>query len=356
MNSISKANGFLPRLGLLVVLLAVLGLAGCGPEDGSDPSSGKQPPAQTEPAPPVTVDTVEFKPDTSDEFQRIHRHLPDGTKVSMRIDYRDGSSREEFYRPDGTVKEMKEFHAVVDKLKSVTKFDAKGEPVSRESYRINGVLESETEFLQDSSKKVTTYRMDGKRLHSVSIEREDGTTSTTYYRRDGKTLWAKAEWANAREVVVEYFDDKGVHVQTREVDSNNRDITVFDPTGKALYKQHWDGYWNPTSTYYYYQSYQLETVEEFEDDGVTLKRRIHLERYSNNRVTKVEYFEDGNLVREQELNRNGSVSSDKTLKDDGTWETNSNPLSDLKPDPIDSDRFDEPSYQDPLVNAPNNFL
>lgn len=356
MNSITKVMRMLPRLGLFVLLVAMLGLAGCGPEEGSN-SSGKQPPAKTQPAPgPVTVDTVEFKPDTSDEFQRIHRHLPDGTKVSMRIDYRDGSSKEEFYRPDGTLKETKEFHAVVDKLKSVTEYDARGEPVSRESYRINGILESKTEFLKDGSQKVTTFRIDGKRLHSESIERKDGTKSTTYYRKDGTTLWAKAEWANSREVVVEYFDSNGVHVQTRALDSNNRDITVFDPSGKALYKQYWDGYWNPTSSYYYYQSYQLESVEEFDSDGVTLKRRIHVERYSNHRVTKVEYFEDGKLVREQELNRNGTVSSDKVLKDDGTWETNSNPLSDLKPEPIDTDRFDEPAYQDPLSNSPNNFL
>lgn len=353
----NKSRKFFGLFGSLILALGVLSLAGCGPEDGKSSPPDANPPKQTEPAPPVTIDKVELQPDSSDEFQRVHRYLPNGSKVSMRIDYRDGSSKEEFYRPDGTVGEVKEFHAVVDKLKSVTKYDQKGKPLSTTMYRVSGVLEAEVEYRADGSQKITMYRIDGKRLHSITESRADGSKSTVYYQKDGTTLWAKAEWPNSREVVVEYFDKNGVHTQTTVKDSNNRDITVFDPSGKALYKQYWDGYWNPNSTYYYYQSYQLESVEEFDSDGTTIKRRLHVERYSNNRVTKIEYFDKGNPVKEQVLNRDGSVKSERTLQDDGSWLDNTNPLQNTMPDPpVDRSKFDEVDYQDPLTNAPNNFL
>ena len=341
---------FLP---LMLLVGFGLALSGCTPED----NSANQPPKQTQPAKPNYVEKIEFRPDTSNEFQRVHRYLPNGTKVGMRIDYRDGTSKMEHYRRDGSIHKVEEFHKVVDKLKSVTEFDLDGKPTGKTTYRISGRLESKIEYVADGTEKITTYRIDGKRLHSVTIDRKDGTKSTTYYRRDGKSLWAKAEWHNSRTVTVDYFDDQGKLSQRIEKSSNSKNVTVFDGNGKAVYKQYWDGYWNPTSTYYYYNSYQLETVEEFESDGSTVKRRIHVERYSD-RVSKLEYFKDGELVKEQELNGDGTVKEEKILQDDGTWQTETvPPIEDVHPDPpVDTKRFDELDWEDPLTNSPNNFL
>ena len=99
-----------------------------------------------------------------------------------------------------------------------------------------------------------------------------------------------------------------------------------------------------------------EDDEEFEDDGVTVKRRISVERYSNNRVSKLEYFKDGELVQEQDLHWDGSVKTDKTLKDDGTWDSNSHDQGELETEAIDTKVFDEPVDDNPLDDNPNHFL
>ena len=340
---------------MLVMCVGLLGLAGCGPEDGG--TTQKQEPAQpTAPAEPQYNERIVLQPDTSDEFQRIFRTLPNGTKHSLRIDYRDGTSKIEFYRRDGTVSEVKEYHAHLDnKLKSHTVFDLDGNPVSKDSFRVNGRLESKTEFVRDGTEKITMYRVDGKRLHSVTVDRKDGTKSTVYYRRDGTTLWAKAEWHGSLHVTVEYYDDTGKLDHIREKTQNARDITVVDDTGKAVFRQHYTGYWS-TYSYYAYSSYQLIEVEELEDDGQTVKRRIYVERYSSKRINRIEHMKDGAVVKEETFHYDGSVKFVKELQEDGTWKSESHDIGKVKPAPVAPELFAEPDYDDPLTNNPNNFL
>ena len=347
----TNSRNWLTRALMLGLCLSLLVLAGCNPE--GDTNVQKEPP---KPVVPEYTERIVLQPDTSDEFQRIYRTKPNGSKHSLKIDYRDGTSTIEYYRPDGTVSEVKEYHAHLDdKLKSHTKFDTEGNPISKDAYRVNGRLESSTEFLADGTKKIAMYKVDGKRLHSETLERQDGSKSEVYYRTDGKTLWAKVEWKNSRNVTVEYYDATGKLDQTRVKTQNSRDITVFDDSGKAIYRQHYTGYWS-TYSYYAYSSYQLIEVEELEDDGQTVKRRIFVERYSNKRVKRIEYLKDGEVVKEQELNYDGSVKFEKTLKDDGTWDTQSPEFGEVPSEPVAPELLTEPDYDDPLTNNPNNFL
>lgn len=350
----TKLQSLIFRIPLLACLLVLgLFLAGCKPNADNDQSKSPEPPKQTQ---PQLAERIELKPDTSDEFQRIHRTFPNGTKHSLQIDYRDGTTKVEFYRLDGTVKEVKEYHPhLVDKLKSITVYDTKGDPIKKEGFRVNGNLESETEYLANGQEKITLYRIDGKRLHSVTLDAKDGTKHTTYYRQDGKSLWAEAQWHGTKDVTVEYYDDQGVHTHTLHKTSNSKTITVFNGAGHAKYIQHYTGYWSDYS-YYSYSSFQLNEVEEFGADGETLERRISVERYSNKRVSKLEYFEDGDLVREQELHWDGSLKSERTLQDDGTWDSKSHSQGEQESDPVDPTVLEEPAYDDPLTNNPNNFL
>lgn len=345
-------NRLTAMFSVFISAFLVLGLAGCKNESDSTP---KQPPPVTK---PKYVEQIELRPDTTNEFQRVHKFLPNGTKHSMETHYRKGDvgKRIEFYRPDGSVKLVEEYHPhVKDKLKSKTVYDLSGKATATSSYRFNGILESETEYLANGHEKIVKYRVDGKRLHSETIDRKDGTRSVTYYHRDGKTLWAKAEWKGMTDVSLDYYDENGKLTHSRTKTSSSQEITVYDSSGKPIYHQKYTGYWS-NSSYYNYSSFQLSEVEVLGDDGKTVTKRIHVERYSNNRVSKVEYFKDGELVREQKLNYDGSLDFERTLNDDGEWQSENHEFGEVQPEPIDDKALEEPEYKDPLTDGPNNFL
>ncbi|MBZ0184652.1 MAG: hypothetical protein K8F91_00270, partial [Candidatus Obscuribacterales bacterium] len=103
---------------MLPTMLLLLALAGCKPEADNTPPQV--------PAGPVYDIKVESRPDTTDEFQRLHYFLKDGTKVKLEIQYRDGRTEQFNYRPDGTVEEQLVLHIHSKKVKSLTKFAADG--------------------------------------------------------------------------------------------------------------------------------------------------------------------------------------------------------------------------------------
>ncbi|MBK9141682.1 MAG: hypothetical protein IPM23_04245 [Candidatus Melainabacteria bacterium] len=336
---------------LLPALVLVLGLAGCKP--GDDDGQGNNPP----PAPPAQVYDikVESRPDTTPEFQRIHYYLPGGGReVKMEIQYRDGRTEQYMYRQDGSLEELVELHIHSQKVQSRTKFAADGKTrLESTSWRIGGELDSSTVYNADGSSRTVAYKVDGKRIHSETLTDTSGAQKITVYRSDGKTLWAKIDRPSQYSARVEYYDDAGKLTQIRELNSSKMVITVLDDTGKVVMKQEWSGYWSSWSGPSYNN---LQNTEKYEPDGSTVSRRIEFEYYYS-RPRVVYDYKDGARVKEYSFNYDGSVKSEQTLQDDGTWATQSysNGEKQLDPPLTDSDRS-APAYQDPLVDNPSNRL
>src|SRR5262249_23696672 len=156
-------------------------------------------------------------------------------------------------------------------------------------------LESLSTYQTDGTTRTVKYRVDGKRLHSESVEPRYGTKNITFYRKDGKTLWAKATVETSGDSRVEYFDDNGKLSQLRETTSDHKVITVYDDKGVALYRQTWDGYRYSYGSYY--NNYRLDKVEEFAADGKTVKRELEFNSWGSLQITTATDFENGKKSR-----------------------------------------------------------
>lgn len=343
----SRAKGLFSALTVVFVAALALSLSGC-----KDKEATSQPP---QPPPQQYVIKTFPKPDTSDEFQQIHTMLPNGTLVKVEIQYRDGRTVTQMYRPDQTVSEVTETHPHTDRIKAVTHYGPDGQTVTDKStYRLNGNLDSKTTLNADGTSATTRYRMDGKRLYSESTKATDGTENHTFYQKDGKTLWAKGVRKPNQDVRVEMYDDTGTNLtMIREVFATKMEITVYSG-GKPQYKQIFDGYRS-----YYYPYYSIVSIDEYESDGVTVKRHLDLERWSYGAAgvkTATDYV-------------NGVKSEVRYYRYDGTREStekftpgNSTPTVtkhsayENLTEPLDLQRKREPSYNDPFSENAANFM
>lgn len=344
----NRAKGLFSALTIMFVAALALTLSGCK-DDKEVAQQPPQPPAQQ-----YVIKTFP-KPDTSDEFQQIHTMLPNGTLVKVEIQYRDGRTVTQLYRPDQTVSEVQETHPHTDRTKSVTHYGTDGQTViDKSTYRLNGNLDAKTTYNADGSSATTRYRMDGKRLYSESTKAVDGTENHTFYQQDGKTLWAKGVKKPNDDVRVEVYDDTGTSItQVREVFYSKMEITVY-AGGKPQYKQTFDGYRS-----YYYRYYTLLSLDEYESDGTTVKRHLDFERYS--------YGTAG--VKTATDYANGVKSEVRTYRYDGTLETretftagNTTPTvtkhtsSEQLREPLDLQWKKEPVYNDPFSENAANFM
>lgn len=343
----SRAKGLFSALAVVFVAVLALSLSGCKQEEATS-----QPP---QPQPVQYVIKTFPKPDTSDEFQQIHTFLPNGTLVKVEIQYRDGRTVTQLYRPDQTVSEVTETHPHTDRTKAVTHYGPDGQTVTdKTTYRLNGNVDAKTTYNADGSSATTRYRMDGKRLYSESTKAADGTENHTFYQKDGKTLWAKGVRKPNQDVRVEMYDDTGTNItMVREVFSEKVEITVYSG-GKPHYKQMYQVY----GSYYRYNT--LIGIDEFESDGKTVKRHLDFEPWSG-------YGAAG--VRSATDYVGGVKSEVRNYRYDGTLETrqrytpgNSTPAvtkhasSEQLTEPLDLQWKREPSYNDPFSENPANFM
>lgn len=347
-------NRFQATLGSLAIALiagSVLFLSGCKRhEDSSQP-----PPPPAAPAQPKYIVKVVPRPDTSDELQRVYSYLPDGTLVKLEIQYRrNGRTVVEFYRQDGSVQEVQEMHPFTTSIKSSTRFDQDGKTKIEEStFRLQGGLDSVTEFHADGSARTKRYRSDGKRLLADTNKEVSGKKTSTFYHQDGKTLWAKTVEESNGDTRVETYRQDGTRDQDREVYYDRMVITIHGADGKATYKQTWNGY---RYSYSYYRNYSLDKVEEYEADGVTVKRILEFERYGNRNLSKATEMANGKAAKIRSYRYyDGTLEREEIIQPDGTSKVENHEASENLTEKFDPNIKLEPKFDDPLVDSPSHL-
>jgi hypothetical protein len=213
------------------------------------------------------------------------------TNIKLRsvATYLDQSEEEIIYRPDGSASESTQ-HYVGESgkiLKAHARYAANGITfVFHEVYRPDGTLERKGERLSSGMYQQQYFFEDGKNLyldrhfnkkgrfqsqkryrpdtrlesttlvdpvdtsHSTTFYAADGTTPRAFYREhpsqgeagevyaaDGKTVLAgfeRSNWAGKEQ----YFDDKGVLIQIREINNGTLKVKGLTTTG-SFYQQIW---------------------------------------------------------------------------------------------------------------------
>jgi len=336
--------------GLALVAFLTLPLAGCKDEEAPPP-----PPQVNQPAQPKYIVKVIPKPDESDELQRIYTYLPDGVTLhKLEIQYRrDGRTQVQYYRTDGTVKEVQEMHPHTTKVKSSTRMAADGTTkVDETTYRMSGDLDSVTEFKADGTARTLRYRNGGKRLLAEIDKAADGKKTSVYYHQDGKTVWANTVEQPNGDSKVETFRMDGTRDQDREVFVDRMVVTVYGADGKVQYKQLWSGYRYSYSSYRYYT---LTNVEEFAADGTTVQRVLEFERYGSRNIKKATDIVNGKPAKTRYFRYDGTLEREEAVNADGTTSTVRYTVSDNKTETHDATRKNEPRYDDPLVDSPAHF-
>lgn len=336
--------------GLALVALLALSVSGCKKDEVPPP-----PPQNTAPAAPKYIVKVIPRPDTSDELQRVYTYMPDGaTLVKLEIQYRkDGRTQVQLFRTDGSVQEVQEMHPYTTKLKSSTRLEADGKTrIDETTYRLSGDLDSVTEFKSDGSTKTLRYRNGGNRLLSESVKTSDGKRTSTFFHKDGTTVWAKTVEQSNGDTKAETYRADGTRDQDREVLNDRMLVTVYGADGKAQYKQTWFGY---RYSYSYYRSYSLDKVEEFDSDGVTVKRVLEFERYGNRNVKKATDIVNGKPSKIRTYRYDGTLEREEIFAADGTSQVESHTSSENLRETHDPAVKVEPRYVDPLVDSPSHF-
>lgn len=345
---------------LAIGLVAGLAFTLTGCKDDSQ-STNTNPPQQVpaQPTAPPLVRTVKLMPPESGENQRVYKTTRDGTLVEMTIDYRDGRLETYTYRPDQTVSRKQEFYPYTGVLKSTTDYANDGTTVVAETVnRGTGTLELTRKTLADGTLETTRYRVDGKRLHSVTHEKNGALVDATFYRQDGKALWATAKALNANETEVKFFSAAGQVEKIRTAKTSNSgyssnvefSITVLRPDSTIAYKQSWSGYQSS-----YYRSISLKTVEEYEADGKTLKRKLTL-NYSGTTVQEAVVYENGVKKTVRTYRWDGTLETEKTYDSAGTvTATQTHTSSENLKETVAPELIADQSADDPLAFKPGDF-
>jgi antitoxin component YwqK of YwqJK toxin-antitoxin module len=359
MTSNKNSNRFSLRSLLGVVLVAGLAftLAGCK-EEAAAPTPPAQGPTQPAPA-PALIRTVKLMPPESGENQRIYKKTPDGTLVEMTIDYRDGRLETLNFRPDGSVARKQEFYPYTGVLKSTIEYASDGTTVTSETLnRGTGTLELTRKRLADGTTETTRYRVDGKRLHSVTHELNGALVDATFYAQDGKTLRAKAKSLSASESEVTFYNAAGQVEKIRTSKSTSGSysgnfeisVSVLRADSTIAYKQFWSGYQSS-----YYRSLSLKTVEEYEADGKTLKRKLTLD-YSGTRISEAVVYENGVKKTVRSYRWDGTLETEKTFDSTGTvTNTQTHTSSENLKETVAPELVNDQSGDDPLAFKPGDF-
>ncbi|MCC6980452.1 MAG: hypothetical protein IT343_19190 [Candidatus Melainabacteria bacterium] len=347
-------------LGVILVAGLAFILTGCKDEE---PAATQNPPnttVPTQPAAPALIRTVKLMPPESGENQRIFKKTPDGTLVEMTIDYRDGRLETFTFRPDGSVSVKQEFYPYTGVLKSTIEYAADGVTVTSERLnRGTGTLELSRKLLADGTSETTRYRVDGKRLHSVTHYQADGTfVDGTFYRQDGTTLWATAKRLNASETEVKFYNAAGAVEKIRVSKTTSGgysntveySITVLRADSTAAYKQSWSGYQSS-----YYRSISLKTVDEYEADGKTLKRKLTF-NYSGSSVSEAVVYENGVKKTVRTYRWDGTLETEKTYDaNGGVTATVSHTSQENLRETVAAELIADQSNDDPLAFKPGDF-
>jgi len=326
---------------LILVSLMVLGLSGCRREadDISQPNY-----------PTHLRHRVELLKDQDGKGGRVRYILYNEEmtkKIGVENQYPDGVTEFEYYREDGTLREINGFYPLDPDGKDTTRkprrtvlFDKNGKTVLFERItRIDGTAEMynrsradggfETELFYPDGKttknrKVTsssgevtleeTYRQNGRletQMRKISYYeyettefRENGTRLSvttrgssrwspvykTVFAADGIQVEMKAQYTSWS-VEVEYRRPDGTLAEKRNYSSyGSMTVTTYGPDGKAQWRQEWrgtpvSGDWTDTT------NYRITRIEEVKPDGYTATREIEL--YDDGKTVKKIRIRDG---------------------------------------------------------------
>ena len=357
-NKNSNRFGLRSLLGVALVAGLAFTLTGCKDESAPAANQPTQGPTQTAPV-PALIRTVKLMPPESGENQRIYKKTPDGTLVEMSIDYRDGRLETYTFRPDQTVIRKQEFYPYTGVLKSTVEYASDGKTVTGETLnRGTGTLELTRKTLADGTMETTRYRIDGKRLHSVTHELNGALVDATFYQQDGKTLKATAKSLSTSEQEVKFYNASGavekIRVSKTTSGGYNSNveytISVLRADSTVAYKQSWSGYQSS-----YYRSINLKTVEEYEADGKTLKRKLTF-NYSGASVSEAVVYENGVKKTVRTYRWDSSLESEKTFDSTGTVTATQNHTSqeNLK-ETVAPELIADQAGDDPLAFKPGDF-
>lgn len=277
---------------------------------------------------------------------RVVHLTEDKTKiVGAEIEYPDGVTEFEYYREDGSLREISGFYPPADgneknrKPKRTVLFDADGKTVlferinradgsvemlnrSRsdggtetetfyedgrttrtrkimtryrdvvleETYRASGKLETSTRKLNYSEYEVIEYRENGTRL-SATIR---GTSKWSpvekiVFGHDGIMVEMKIRYTSYS-VEVEYRRSDGTIAEKRNYSSyGSVTVTTYGADGKPQYRQEWRGS-PPSGDWTDASNYKLRTIEELKPDG-SVARDIEL--YDDGKTVKKLRIRDG---------------------------------------------------------------
>ncbi len=300
-----------------IAALSMLFLSGCS----------RQTQTQNPPPTPVSTkpaDRIELMPTSSGEHLRRHIFDESGTEVETQIQYINGDRGWLRLRGDGTVAEYK-LETKQGKLKIQRSFAADGKTVvAGKELRDDGSTKILVESMPDGAIKTTTYWFDGTHVFSIDVRRADGSNETTFFRRSG-SLWIRKSAAKADAPAVEESYDKAGKLELRrQPTATGVDVLHFRADGTASYKQSF----TESSNQWGYKSKTLIQVEEYAEDGKTVKRKLEMSDNGRNDVrssynyqadgtTIVRRFrDDGTVEHEEVLDRDGKVSKSKDYKED----------------------------------------
>lgn len=288
------------------ILLA--GMLGCSRAPTGQP---EKPPTQK---PPVNLGgmrqppTTELLPKGSGLYSRttIKGGVTGATVVEEQLVYEDGGKGTLKYRePEGTLAETEEYYAS-GKVRSQAKFAADGKRLaSGKIFRPDGTLFLSAEREADGLLRVDRYWANGKDMFvSTRTDDENGAGTRNFYREDNSLaaiatlVGTQKPKPGERPMMIHetlYVGKDGKHLRKAAYLQQSTEVTWFAPDGKtATHKQTWSRQGGNGHV-----QGSITAVEEYEADGVTVKRRMHLVERVTMHLSplKAEMFEGGKLVR-----------------------------------------------------------
>ncbi len=276
--------------GAMFASVMFLSVSGCGKQSESSPAS-KAPPVRSLLAAP----RVKMMEESTGELTRRYSQGADGLEREVAIGFKDGCQG--FRYLGGTTSggqprltSAKEVHRDGSSLIFVFAEDGKT-PVKCTAFRKDGTLATVTDFLEGNVVKVTTFQKDGKTEFSEETFHPERFVEKVFFQEDGVTLRAKFsargdltfEFASfGKDGVLEYQESSAPDGSGGLIQDV---ITVFGNKGRSnLYRQVWV---MPPGE----DKGQLQSLEEFFDDGVTVRRKFAFEidhRSSKNKATGCE--------------------------------------------------------------------
>lgn len=313
------------RLAALVCLVCALGLVGCSRQATTPDADTTTKPA-VKPAPASLPamkkpDKTEIMDKGSGVYSRtlVYGGITGDTVVEARMVYESGDKGTLYYDElSGKLKETVETYAN-GKVKAQAKFAADGKLIAGKYFDRDGKPLFGAERDATGKLRYDRYWLDGSYVFIADTTDSAGNGSRTVYRPGGKIPWALVTLAAPdtrvtqspvggtvplvpRIVHTVFMDDSGKPSRKIIYGQQGFEVIWYGADGKTpVCKQYWNLQRSSIN-----MPGALTKVEEYEADGVTIKRRLHMsgntgpcevpvkaELFSGGKAVSVRYYETG---------------------------------------------------------------